>query len=93
MLNELKQLWKETDTIQKIMMVVFLPIGIVVGIIYGLWLIFWNVYGITFICGMVLLQSTDTPEEGWQRGQAVGTLVGLILLIIRAVKSNNKKEN
>jgi hypothetical protein len=90
MFKELKQLWKEIDTIQKILFIIFLPLGIIAGIIYGLWLIFWNKYGLAFICAAALLQSTDTPEEGWQRGQAAAMLVGLVLLIVKAIKDRNK---
>jgi hypothetical protein len=90
MFKEYKDLWKDANFWNRLLIILFSPIGILIGIAYGLILIFWNRYGLVFICGMILLQPDDTSEEAVARGQAAALLVGLILLCIRAYKKRNR---
>jgi hypothetical protein len=91
MFKELKQTWNELDTTQKIIAVLLLPLVIPIGIIYGLFLIFWNKYGLAFICAVIIAGENDSGEEAWEKGQALALLIGLILLIRRAYKESKKE--
>ena len=91
MFKELKQTWSELDTTQKIMAVLLLPLVIPIGIIYGLFLVFWNKYGLAFICAVIIAGENESADSAWQQGQALVLLIGLILLIRRAYKESKKE--
>ena len=91
MFKELKQTWSELDTTQKIIAVLLLPLVIPIGIIYGLFLVFWNKYGLAFICAVIIAGENESADSAWQQGQALALLIGLILLIRRAYKESKKE--
>lgn len=91
MFKELKQIWSELDTIQKIIFIILLPLTIPLGITYGLFLVFWNKYGLAFICAVIIAGENESADSAWQRGQALALLIGLILLIRRAYRESKKE--
>ncbi len=89
--KELKQQWNNFNKTEKIWAICLLPISIPFGIVYGLLLLFWNKFGIVFLCGIgvILLDDTKTPEELYQEAQIWAFIVGIILLIRKAIKNKD----
>ncbi len=94
MFDELKKYWKELDTTQKIMVILILPLTIPLGILYGLFLIFWNKYGLAFIIAVILAStfSDQSDSETWEQAQALALLISFILLVRKALKDDKKNE-
>jgi hypothetical protein len=94
MFDELKKYWKELDTTQKIMVILILPLTIPLGILYGLFLIFWNKYGLAFIIAVILAGtfSDQSDSETWEQAQALALLISFILLVRKAIKNDKKNE-
>ncbi len=94
MFDELKKYWKELDTTQKIMAILILPLTIPLGILYGLFLIFWNKYGLAFIIAVILAStmSDQSDSETWEQAQALALLISFILLVRKALKDDKKNE-
>jgi len=92
MFSELNKLWKESDFIQKLLIIGLLPISISIGIVYGLFLIFWNRYALAIGCALLLMElgDVDNEVEAIQTGQSLAFLIGIIFLIIRFYKKSKK---
>ena len=92
MFSELNKLWKESDFIQRLLIIVLLPLSISLGIIYGLFLIFWNKYALAIGCALLLMElgDIDNEVEAIQTGQSLAFLIGIIFLIIRFYKKSKK---
>lgn len=94
MLEELKGFWKESKGWEKLLIIILLPFSILTAIAYGLWLMFWNKYGLAFICALAILGSANeepATAEVWEKAQAMAMLVGLVLLAVRAYKKSKKE--
>lgn len=93
MFKELKEYWAELDKLERLMVMIFLPLTIPLGIAYGLFLVFWNKYGLAFICGLAIIKENDNPDVVWEKAQALAALIGFLLLIVRAYKETKKEKN
>jgi hypothetical protein len=91
--DELKKLWYELDFTQRIWAILLLPFSLGLGIICGLFLIFWNKYGLVFSVGviLILLTSEENPSEIMEQAQALALLISIIFLIRRVYKKSKNE--
>ena len=92
LVNALKEDWNGFSKTEKFWYILFLPLILVFGLIYGLWLLFWSKYGIAFICAIFLASlygESKNPDEVWQEAQTWSLLVGFVMIIVQAVRKKS----
>ena len=93
LINALKEDWFGFSKTEKFWYVVFFPVLLVMGLVYGIWLLFWSKYGIAFVLAVFLASyygESKMPNQVWEEAQSWSLLIGLIMIVIQAYKKRKE---
>lgn len=91
--SALREDWKSFNHTEKIWYLIFLPFLLVIGVCYGLWLLFWNKYGIAFMIAIYLTSvygETKSSDIIWIEAQNWSLLIAAIMFIVQVYRKRDE---
>ena len=90
--SALKEDWNAFNRTEKIWCLILSPLILTIGICYGLWLLFWNKYGIAFMIAIYMTSvygETKSNDVIWAEAQNWSLLIAAIMFVFQVYRKRD----